>query len=683
MTSINELIIKSFSKLPLNATLQEALDNLQDKECSLSIILKEEKIYATLSKSNILKALLRGATKDDPAVNYAVLNPVCIKGHRSLDYIIQIMVENNIKRVPLTDKDDRPIGIINHDNVIEHFFKEQNFQPIKAINIFGEKIIYSIKADTGLDEMTRIILDKSIGILPVVDENNIPLGVVSESDILNVYKKNSLLKASDIMREPLCVGEFQSIEEIIYALNKNYRRHALITSKSGILIGVISKRDILRNLKNSYIARLERRSRYIKTAFDFFDIPIFEVSKSDEAFIVRWHNQAAKTLFDEDPTEKNIADVFPKAACTLFYENGFDKTIKELNINNRYFNFSAKSLEDGEYIVFLTEITETLKYQRILKEHNLDLEAQINKRTWELLEANDEVIRNQEMLEAAHKVAKLSNWTFIAAQKKFIFYPDIKNLLPGIEMNCTEDDLKNYFEHRDIDELFSKTEIAVQNSQDFSLLLTTTKTHGSRNMRLKGKPYHIEDEKVISLFGTIQDITEERLLEKKASIDELTGIYNRRKFNDICEFEFNRFERFGTVFSIMMIDIDFFKKINDTYGHLVGDEVLKALSFLVQQEIRSTDVFARWGGEEFIILTIEQEREKAILLAEKLRRTINTYAFPHIGHMTCSFGVAEIDKNGIEHMLARADEALYKAKKSGRNKVCNDTECFMHEVIQT
>jgi diguanylate cyclase (GGDEF)-like protein len=120
----------------------------------------------------------------------------------------------------------------------------------------------------------------------------------------------------------------------------------------------------------------------------------------------------------------------------------------------------------------------------------------------------------------------------------------------------------------------------------------------------------------------------------------------------------------------MILDIDFFKKVNDTYGHLVGDEILKSVSALITKHIRAEDTFARWGGEEFV-LVLNVGLEKGFEIAENLRKYIEVETFNEVEGLTCSFGVTEYkEKDTLNSLIKRADKALYEAKESGRNKVC-------------
>ncbi len=164
--------------------------------------------------------------------------------------------------------------------------------------------------------------------------------------------------------------------------------------------------------------------------------------------------------------------------------------------------------------------------------------------------------------------------------------------------------------------------------------------------------------------------TEELLYQ--ATHDHLTKLYNRYQFNTILSSELLRVKRYPHDLSIIMFDIDYFKKTNDTYGHNIGDEVLINLSNLVQKDIRDIDTLARWGGEEFMILLPETSLEYSKKLSEKLRISIENTSLCTIRtcSTTVSFGVTLFNKNDTkDSFLKRVDEALYEAKNSGRNKV--------------
>ncbi len=157
--------------------------------------------------------------------------------------------------------------------------------------------------------------------------------------------------------------------------------------------------------------------------------------------------------------------------------------------------------------------------------------------------------------------------------------------------------------------------------------------------------------------------------------DALTGIYNRHGVNELLNQKIEEFKRVKNKLSVVFFDIDFFKRVNDTYGHDMGDYVLENIAKLVSLEIRASDIFARWGGEEFILFLPDTSLEEALKVAEKLRKSIEEYAFSDIDTITCSFGVTELKKDDTkESFLKRVDNLLYEAKASGRNCVVSDME---------
>lgn len=162
----------------------------------------------------------------------------------------------------------------------------------------------------------------------------------------------------------------------------------------------------------------------------------------------------------------------------------------------------------------------------------------------------------------------------------------------------------------------------------------------------------------------------EKKLEELATTDPLTLLYNRRKFNELVDYEIEKEKRYALGLSVIYCDIDHFKNINDTYGHDVGDEVLIAFAKLLKESLRESDTVARWGGEEFVILIPSKTADIAVEIAEKMRKNIEDNVFLNVGTVTASFGVSHyINNDTKEAMLKRADKALYKAKENGRNCV--------------
>ena len=181
----------------------------------------------------------------------------------------------------------------------------------------------------------------------------------------------------------------------------------------------------------------------------------------------------------------------------------------------------------------------------------------------------------------------------------------------------------------------------------------------------------INEERYLVTFHNISKVVAEKeAISQDAEKDELTHIYNRKKFNTMLDYTIRDAEVYGTNFTVILFDIDHFKQINDTYGHDIGDKVLIQLSALVKNLLRGDDLLARWGGEEFVILSPATKLNDAYELANRLRQEIERFPFPFIKTLTCSFGVAQYKRgNSKEEVVKNADNALYESKRNGRNRV--------------
>jgi diguanylate cyclase (GGDEF)-like protein len=172
-------------------------------------------------------------------------------------------------------------------------------------------------------------------------------------------------------------------------------------------------------------------------------------------------------------------------------------------------------------------------------------------------------------------------------------------------------------------------------------------------------------ERTEALQTAIQD------LESLARRDALTELQNRLSANERLRLEFLRMKRTGRSYSALLMDIDYFKDINDTYGHETGDHVLKQVADVLQTSIRTTDFVARFGGEEFLVLLPETAEKGALLIAEKIRNAVAERPFPAARQVTISVGVscARLQDSNEDEAVRRADTALYQAKEQGRNRV--------------
>ena len=164
-------------------------------------------------------------------------------------------------------------------------------------------------------------------------------------------------------------------------------------------------------------------------------------------------------------------------------------------------------------------------------------------------------------------------------------------------------------------------------------------------------------------------------IERLSIMDGLTGTYLRRYFLERLKEELSRAEQYNMDIAFIMVDLDHFKKCNDSFGHLVGDVVLKEVAGILKQKVREIDLVARYGGEEFCILLPEANKADAYVVAERIRKAVEGYtikAYDETLSITISMGISSFpeDSPGLEDLIENADTALYEAKRQGRNKVC-------------
>lgn len=201
-----------------------------------------------------------------------------------------------------------------------------------------------------------------------------------------------------------------------------------------------------------------------------------------------------------------------------------------------------------------------------------------------------------------------------------------------------------------------------------------------RNMNKQGNAYWLEEtiipvkeenNEITSYITVGIDISAKKELEIISTIDRLTAIFNRRKLDESLHYEIEKAKRYTRDLTLLMIDIDHFKRVNDTYGHQTGDYALSTVAKILSTHIRESDILGRYGGEEFMIICPETDQNAAFNLGEKLRNAISDYTFNTIGHLTISIGVGgfETDDDTQEEAIRKADNALYKAKERGRNQV--------------
>lgn len=344
-----------------------------------------------------------------------------------------------------------------------------------------------------------------------------------------------------------------------------------------------------------------------------------------------------------------------------------DPSFLKKAINVGVSTYAMKPIDLYQLVESMIKAIEPIYLKKKLENLNISLETRVD----------NEIQKIKSILDAQDNIVLLSNSTSIKnVNKRFLEFFQVSTIE---EFSKLSDNIFDHF----IDEygFISKKTLEGQNCyyEYIKNLKEVNRVVKIQNSKDEIKVFTINvdnyDDKndfyVISLTDITQLKEKSNLLEYQASHDNLTGLFNRNKFNSLFEKEIRRGLRYSSRLSLVLFDIDFFKVVNDTHGHQVGDEVLKEISTIVNQSVREHDTVVRWGGEEFLILLPETQVDGANIVAEKIRSRI------YEGQLTkkklnisASFGVTVMHENDTEDsFIARADEALYEAKESGRNKV--------------
>jgi diguanylate cyclase (GGDEF)-like protein len=323
----------------------------------------------------------------------------------------------------------------------------------------------------------------------------------------------------------------------------------------------------------------------------------------------------------------------------------------------------------------------------------------------EALQAANASLRKREYeLDLAHRLAKFGDWHWNLETGAFHASESIREIC-GREVPPFPEQRGTLLSIGTWERVEAAMQETVRSGLGFDLELEMN--HGSGEViwvNVRCQPIRNARGEVRELLGTLVDITERKRaqlelemarkayrqhleqqvsertealmranveLERLARHDALTGLQNRNSANERLRQEFLRMKRTGEVYAVLFADIDHFKEINDTYGHETGDQVLVTFAETLASSIRQSDFAARFGGEEFLVLLPESDRDGALVIAEKIRQSVAERDFPVIGHLTVSIGVslARAGDPSEDDAVRRADEALYQAKRAGRNRV--------------
>lgn len=800
-------------------TLKDIISKMAEYNRGFVILVNNGSPKGILTERDVNKLFSLNVSLNEPAINFANKNIVTAKPNISIYYGIDLLLENNIRRLVLVSDDGKYVGTVTVGDILRHLDDEALTRKIKVRDLKFKNVI-TINSDATLYEASRLMAENRISCLPVVDDNNL-IGIITEKDIVKYISKGITEdKIGDLASKPVITVSFNdTLDNVLKLIKEKNIRHLVVLNENDKIAGILTQRDILRSLEFDYTRFLEKKLRFTKEALGLFPDPVIELVDTGNEQILIWGNQKAAEIFG-NLNSKNIEDIIPEKEWSyIFYKLKKEGKVEGIKFNteNKYFELSGVyfNIEERDYkgrikIVLKDITTEYEKNEKFKKE--LDILKKVINSTEDMmiiyqpttgklklwnnavrlrLGFTDDELKNKTIYDIVEIDRNILNENIqrILRKGEVIrgqrFYKNAYNNFLTVEIIATkvsfngEDDI--LIVARDISDKLKMEEELRQKVKELSgihefilnlnrchqeeeayNLLSHTLIHklgidtvsifkinpslnriqehlvfGNGNYKscLDNNPHYckvfnspqnfivnspdsykcnqfcsdfcsymclsvVSNGKTIALLSLISKkegfftpekvsyindlinifspvLSNLRLIEinKELSIrDPLTGLYNRRFALEFMNKEIEKSKRNGKPLSIVMIDLDDFKKINDIHGHSAGDNILKIFSDVLKKELRKSDISCRWGGEEFLLILPETSKDKTLDVIERIRMTFQLNTMGIVSsrpYLTASMGIASYpeDSDNIDEIIKIADDRLYVAKREGKNRV--------------
>ncbi|AXX89859.1 GGDEF domain-containing response regulator [Arcobacter suis] len=390
---------------------------------------------------------------------------------------------------------------------------------------------------------------------------------------------------------------------------------------------------------------------------------IYEENKDDIDLIISDINMPKMDGLSMCEAIKKISPEIPLVITSAHNDTNFLRKSIEIGVTT----YAMKPIDLYQLMESIIKAMEPILLKKQLIELNLSLESKIEQeinKIKSILDAQDNIIivTNKEEITNVNKkfldfFGVVNFDEFIKSKKNiFDFFQEEFGFITKEQINKQESWIKYIKELHEIDRIV-KIKSALEEEKIFAINVDY---------------YENKDDYYVFSLTDITKLKEKsNLLEYQASHDKLTGLFNRNRFDEIYSKEIKRSKRYNNELSIIIFDIDNFKMVNDTYGHQIGDEVLKEIAKITVNGVREQDINVRWGGEEFLILLPHTNLTGAVTVASKIKTNIKEHIFTDKSlKITASFGVSQLlDEDNEATLISRSDKLLYEAKKTGKDKV--------------
>jgi diguanylate cyclase (GGDEF)-like protein len=536
-----------------------------------------------------------------------------------------------------------------------------------VINIFlkdvAQKENFSVQSDSSIKNLVDLMNINQKGVVVILEDEN-PVGILTERDIVEVlYRGGSLDETVNKYTKKTLVTTFGE-RTVGYALNltlENNIRRVIVVDDSNRFHGIVTQQDLLKYLEEDFY-RLSIKVKHIVRNTGGLLSAAPENSLHDVLKLLAANKISAVPIIEN---QKPVGIISEKDILRLAGEKiPLDSTAGE---------HMTSPVDTARLGSLLVEIVEVMNYKKIRRVVVVDEEGSaIN-----VVSIRD-VIEN---LEGDYN-------KFL--ERKLQSAKEILNLLPDMLIEVTDTGKEQLIIWAN-DKALNKFGSDMLDKPVNSFFPSETWDNIYSTLKKLNKIDHIKlkkDDRIYELSGffvttfgkmeqgrfqmIMRDITEDI---KLSTTDPLTEIYNRRFLNEFMMKELERSRRMNSHFSLVISDIDDFKIVNDSYGHLAGDTVLKVLARTITETVRNLDVVGRYGGDEFMLILPDADKETALSIISRLRENVENMDIPVLNDVkakiTVSFGIASFPENGtsLDDLLIEADKKLYKAKGLGKNQI--------------
>lgn len=673
MNLIKNLITQEDISIDIKSSISDALTCMEKNKQGVIVVLSNGLPASILTERDILHLIEQDINLDnaiDTILKFNHLVTVNIK--RTVEYALHILIDHHIRRLIVVDDNNCFQGMVSQDTLIKHL-EDDTFKTNLLVSDFlrNKQKIISLNQEASLREAFKIMNQKNIGSIIAVDKKNKIVGILTERDTIKIMNQKYNLNTSikEVITTPLLtIQEDEKVRDVVHFMDKNSVRRVLVLDKhTQEPSTILSLRDIAYNLKGNYGKILESKLKNVKHTLNYIGESIVELYKDNDELIIQWANDVAIKNFGEI-IDKNIIKLIDKNVWDTIYRSiktsGSCNKYK-LQINDKFYELMCSQHYINEKETLLLLLRDISKFEYAVIDANKRSED-----FYKELQILQGVIDQQSNI-----VIVTDGYKIISANQSLynFFNVDTIDEFTNQHINLANTFIKhkNFFSPQNSKSMNWINEILKINPKDRIVSILDLNTFEPKAFTIQVNPLKTDN---TNYAVTLTDITDIKLESQQyhyhATHDILTKIYNRSYYFEKISSSIAQAKRYKTNFCVLMFDIDHFKKFNDIYGHLKGDEVLVKVTSVVHSQVRLSDTFARWGGEEFIILLEETTIKKAELIGEHFRKIIEDIKIEGLPTITCSFGVTQFKLDDTDNsLLKRVDEGLYMAKESGRNKV--------------